>query len=142
MNNKLILLKAIGKTGLSILKWLLIISMIIGGILGTVIIGQYLTVVSIIENIIIGILMIILLFLTGEIIVMTTEDNYEIYARKSTLTENIYKINYNMVYGRSRVIQGKTKKRAIENLMKEIGDNKIEADVDCIYKVTKIKEIV
>lgn len=138
----MILLKAIGKTLLSILKVLLIISVVIGAIIVAIFIGQHPTLVNITGNIFIVILLSILIFLIGSIIVMDIKDNYETFARKSTNAENTYRIHYNIVPERDRVVTGKTKRQAIENFHKEIRERKIGTQYNCTYKVTKVKEII
>ena len=133
------LLKAIGRTTLSLVKWLSIMTLIIGGFVGFIFASQIPSVVDMAGYIIIGALLIILLFLIILMIVMETKENYEKYARKSIPTEKSYKIDYNIVYERNRIITGKTKKQAIENLYNR--ESEVQTDIDCSYKITKVREI-
>lgn len=134
------LLKAIGKTTLSVLKWLLMILVFIGVISGVVFIGQHSAIATIVGNIILGVLIGILILLIVLIIVMDIKDNYEKYAKKSQNPENTYRINYNIIYKKDKVIKGKTKGQAIDHFYYEISkEDKKELDYD--YKIIKIKEI-
>ncbi len=133
------LLKAIGRTTLSMLKWILIMSLIIGGIVGFICALQIPSIAGIIGHLVIGVLLLILLGLIVLAISMEVKENYERYARKTTNPENSYKIDYNIVYERNRIINGKTKRQAIESLYKE--ECEVQTDVDCSYKIVKVKEI-
>jgi len=129
------LLKAICKTTFSLLKWLLITTLIIGGIVGGTKLMQSKTALDII-------LIILLIFLLGlivSIIVMSIKENYERITRKSKSPINAYKIKYNIVYERSAVVSGKTKNEALDNLCDSIHEG--EQDVDSYYKTIKISEI-
>lgn len=134
------LLKAIVKTILSVLEIILIISLIFGVIFGTVFIGQYPTVVSALGSIFIGTLLLILALMIGWAITMTTKENYEMYVKKSNKAENTYRVHYNVIYERNRVVTGKTKQQAINNLYNEIFED--GTCDDCNYKITNIKEII
>ena len=133
------LLKAIGKTILSLLKWILIMIAIIGGVIICIRILQAPNNAEMFGNVILSILGITILGLLGLLIVMETKDNYEKVAKKSIKNENNYKIYYNVVREKDRVVSGKTKKQAIENLyMKETEG---EYDVDCYCRITKVREL-
>lgn len=133
------LLKAIGRTTLSLLKWLLIMTLIIGGFIGVLIVLNTPAIANMLGSILIGMLLIILTLSIVLMIIIETKENYEKYARKSTSPENSYKIDYDIVYKRDRIIKGKTKQQAIETLYNE--ESEVQTDVDCSYKIVKVKEI-
>lgn len=133
------LLKAIGKTALSLLKWMTIISLIIGGIVGFIFAVQTPSIASIIGYGLMGLLLLCLFWLIVLSIVWETKENYEKYARKSTSPENSYKIDYNIVYERNKIVNGKTKEQAIENLYSKVLDG--SEDLDSHYKIIKVREI-
>ena len=133
------LLKAIIKTTLSLLKWLLITTLILGGFI--LLIGALQTptgknIGQISFFIIMGV---IFLFMIIACLVESIQENYERITRKSKCPINAYKINYNIIYKRSAVVSGKTKNEALENLYCSIHEG--EDDLDCHYKTIKISEI-
>ena len=129
------LLKAIIKMTISLLKWLTIIILIIGGLV--VIVGALQTPLG--TNISIAVFFIIMMLAILALCVLEVKENYERITRKSKCPINAYKINYNIVYKRSAVVSGKTKSEALENLYCSIHEG--EDDLDCHYKTIKISEI-
>ena len=133
------LLKAIIKTTISLLKWLAITILILGTFI--LIIGALQTptgknIGQISFFIIMGL---IFLFMIIACLVESIQENYERITRKSKSPISAYKINYNIVYKRSAVVSGKTKREALENLYCSVHEG--EDDLDCHYKTIKISEI-
>ena len=133
------LLKAIGKTMLSVLKYLLIIVIVIGVILGFAFIGQYSNLANALGDIVIGILSLVIVLMIGWAIVMDARENYEMFVKKSSKTENTYIIDYKIISDRYRTVTGKTKTQAKDNLYKEISEKDLDNNYQ--YKIINIKEI-
>lgn len=134
------LLKAIGKTTLSLLKWLLIFSLIIGCIIGFAYLLQIPGTKDLIVYGLMGILLLLLVLVIGWSIQISIKENYETYTRKTTNPDNEYRIYYNIVYERDTFVFGKTKQQALENLYSKTDEGR--NDVDCSYKIIKIKQII
>ena len=138
----MILLKAMGKTLLSILEIVLIISLCLGGIIGALYIQRYPNIVATIGIgigiVIISILLIILVVIIIFAIIYATKENYEEYMRQSKNPTTKYSIQYNKVYEECRVVAGKTKQEAINLLYGELA--KKETDSSYVYKIKKIRK--
>jgi len=132
------LLKAICKTMLSALKFIVISSIIVGVIVAIANIPKYpvvgATLAIIMVMFLLGCLVAEIIF----VIVMLTKENYEKIMRKSKNPNILYKINYNIIYERDRTSIGKTKEQAVDNLYTEILK---EGSGDCKYKIVKVTEI-
>lgn len=132
----MILLKVICKTMLSITKWAVIILFLFALLIGLGVILSDNDMANILKMGFRVIFVLIMSALAGLLIIMEIKDNYEMYLRKSTQTENTYSIDYKIISEGHRIIKGKTKQLAIQNLNNTLEDN------DCTYKITKIKEII
>ena len=135
----MILLKAIGKTLLSILKWILIIVVYIGVLLGALYLCKFPSITNKIGIVIVGILVVAAIIGIIFCIVETTKDNYEKYARQSKTPINTYHIQYYKIYEDYDDVEGKTKKQAINSLYRKLAE--VETDDSHIYKIDKITKI-
>ena len=132
----MILLKAIGKTLLSIFKWIFIFGLIIAMFILFIFMVTNPAIAKILGDILIGSMAILLAWVSIWAIKVEIKDNYEKYARKSIKTEKEYKINYNLICKRERYIKGKTKQQAIYKLFNQ---EPLE-DSDSYYKIKKVRE--
>ena len=137
----MILLKAMGKTLLSILKFILIFSICIGVLVGIMAFATAVqfnpTLQNITASIACGAFAILVISAIIFTIVETTKDNYEKYAIQSKNPTKKYSIQYNKIYYECRVVEGKTKHQAINHLYERLAESKTGNDY--VYKIKKIR---
>ena len=134
----MILLKAIGKTLLSILEIILIISLCLGGLIGALYITQFPNIMATIGMVLLGIVLVIFVFFIIFLIVTTTKENYEEYMRQSKNPINEYRIHYYKIYETCAFVESKTKKQAINYLYGKLAEQ--ETDSSYMYKIKNIKK--
>ena len=132
----MILLKAIGKTLLSILKWTLIVIACFVCLTGGIYLSQFPNIVAIV---VIGILLIMCVLFIVFVTLENIKENYEKYVRQSKNPINTYHIQYYKIYEDYDDIEGKTKQQAIDSLYRKLAE--VETDDSHVYKIDKITKV-